>query len=611
MSEAIIQIAIQGQKTIEGKAGQSLWQILTGAGVLLEAVCGGKGTCGKCKVHVLSGQVVDRNGNPAQISKEGTYLACQVYPQGQVVLAEINPKGTTAKGKIGQIDIPSEYRKSSLKKSVIQPAYPTLTQNYALETMLRKALEKDLGEELIFELVALKELALLASGKTDKYTIVHWGNKVFTVEAEDTASAFYGVAFDLGTTTVAGMLININSGEVIAAAAETNPQTVYGADVISRIKVAERAEGLRKLSDAIRQCLNSLIGKLCKEAGITRHDIYFITLVGNSTMEHLLMNISPTSLTTPPYAQVFQYLPILSPQDISLDINPGGCITLLPNITSFVGADTTAAIMAVDQDLTDKLTLLIDLGTNGEIALGNRKRLLVTSTAAGPAFEGAQLSCGMRATGGAIDDVKITDNVTIHTIKNQKPAGICGSGIIKALAEMLRAGIVTPSGGFAGEDKVARLPAHIQTRFREHAGQKEFVLAFAEESANGSDIVITQGDIREIQLVKSSIYTGSQILMEALGVGPEAIEQVFLAGAFGSYVDLDSALAIGLIPVQERQKIRSVGNAAGEGAAKALLSSYNLQRCHKIASKAEFLELANNPLFQKRFIKNLAFPVAN
>ncbi|WP_019850416.1 ASKHA domain-containing protein [Desulfitobacterium sp. PCE1] len=603
------QIIIDGQNLIIAKnSAWTLMDTLTDAGVPMESVCGGKGTCGKCKVRVLSGEVMGCNGSFAEPEKDGSYLACRIYPLGQVVLDKITKRGVTAKGEIGRIHISSKDRVPVLRKSAVRPTYPTLTQNYSLQEMVNKVNDVKYKEMFNLHSTALQDIPLLARTKTEIYTLIHLDNNVTAVEAGDTSSVFYGVAFDIGSTTVAGMLMDMNRGEVVASAAETNPQTAYGADVISRIKAAEKSEGLKQLSDLIRHCLNNLICKLCSVIGIRTQDIYLMTIVGNSTMEHLLMGISPISLTIPPYVQVFKSIPPLPPQELSLDIHSGGRVVLIPNIASFVGADTTAAVMAVDQDLTPKLTLLIDLGTNGEIVLGNRERMIVTSTAAGPAFEGAQLSCGMRATDGAIDDIVILEDVHIRTINDQKPAGICGSGIIKALAEMVRRRIITFSGRFVESSQMSQLPPKLRSRIRERDGQREFVLAFAEESANGSDIVITQGDVRELQLVKSSICTGSQILMQSFGVNPEEIEQVFIAGAFGSFVDLDSALAIGLIPVHERKRVRSVGNAAGEGAAKALLSNNHIQRCQAIAEKAEFIELANHPQFQKSFIKNLAFP---
>lgn len=599
------QIIIEGQKKIDvSDEKRTLMESLTETGIFLESICGGKGTCGKCKVKVLGGQVVDRNGDPAKPEKDGLYLACQVYPVGEVVLDKIARKGVSAKGEIGRLAIPPKYRIPALRKSVVKPTYPTLEKNYSLQDMICAVSE----EGLHFAVQALRELALIALTKPEAYTLVYIEDMITAVEAGDTSSTLYGVAFDIGSTTVAGMLIDMNSGEVIAAAAETNPQTAFGADVISRIKVAETPEGLKNLSNLLRNCLDSLIGKLCISVGRVRQDIYLITVVGNSTMEHLLMGISPSNLTISPYVQVFKYLPPVPPEELTLDINPGGRVLLMPNIASFVGADTTGAAMAMDQDLTQNLTLLIDLGTNGEIVLGNRDRMIVSSTAAGPAFEGAQLSCGMRATAGAIDDITLGEDVSIRTIKDQKPAGICGSGIIKAIAEMVRAGIITSSGRLARGSQLNKLSSALQARIQEKDGHREFVLAFAAESAFGSDVVVTQADIREIQLVKSSICTGSEILMEGLGVSPEEVEQVFIAGAFGSFIDLDSALAIGLIPVKERQKVRSVGNAAGEGAAKALLSEYNINRCKAIADKAGFIELANHPHFQEIFLKNLEFP---
>lgn len=599
-----VRLTIKGTKSFTAETGRTLLDSTTAAGIMLEAACGGQGTCGKCGVRVLSGQVAGSDGVPAKADEGGYYPACQVYPLEDLVIDRISQSGAGSKGEIGNISIPREDLLPPVKKISVKPAYPALDNNYSLQEMIGLAA----GGITPTDIHALKELALIAPRKVKDLTLVLVSNEITAVEAGDTKSALYGAAFDIGTTTVAGMLVDINKGKVIAAAAETNPQAAFGADVISRIRAAGTTEGLGKLSSVIRECLNSLISSLCSTSGVSKRDIYIITVAGNSTMEHLLVGISPSSLTQSPYVPVFNHVHRFSPGRLGLDINPGGRIIMLPNIAGFVGADTVAAVIAADQDLTDKMTLLIDLGTNGELVLGNKDRLVVCSTAAGPAFEGAQLSCGMRAAAGAIEDVTVSDDVYINTIGDERPKGICGSGVIKAIAQLLKIGVITTSGRFSGGDRIDGFPESIKRRLLNNGGRKEFILAFAEESATGTDISITQGDIREIQLVKSSIFTGSQILMESFGVDPYEVEQVLIAGAFGNYIDLDSALAIGLIPRTGREKINPVGNAAGAGAVKALLSEKYLQRCCTISSQAGFIELANHKEFQRRFIRNLSFP---
>ncbi|MEW6424505.1 MAG: ASKHA domain-containing protein [Bacillota bacterium] len=599
-----IRIIIKDGKSIPAKTGRTVLDALTAAGIVLEANCGGRGKCGKCKIKVLSGQVADSSGQPAAPGEDGTYLACQVYPGEDLVVDKIEQAEASFKGEIGRLTPGGGESVSPVKKILVKPVYPTLENNYSLQEMIRRAA----GEKAPVCPNALKELALVASRKAKTVTLTVVSPEITAVEAGDTTAALYGVAFDIGTTTVAGMLVDVNRGGVVAAAAKTNPQASFGADVISRIVAAEKPDGLRRLASAVRECLNGIIERLCQTAGISNRDIYLITVAGNSTMEHLLMEIPPRSLAQSPYVPVFKYLPQFPPGELGLNINPGGRIVLLPIIGGFVGADTVAAVVAVDQDLTEKMVLLIDLGTNGELVLGNKNGLVVTSTAAGPAFEGAQLSCGMRAAEGAIDNVAVDGDVRYTTIGNERPKGICGSGVVKALAELLKAGIITPSGKFTDDPGAAVFPHLAKERLRKRNGRMEFVLAFGEETGTGRDITITQGDIREIQLVKSSICTGAQVLMETLGLTPGQVDEVLVAGAFGNFIDIDSALAIGLIPVTDRRKIRPVGNAAGTGAVKAILTREHLDRCSRVAEKAVLIELANQPEFQRRFLGNLPFP---
>ncbi len=596
---------MKGYEKLTVSTHDNLYTSLASQGIILEASCAGNGTCGKCKVSILEGELVDKNGEPARPTKDGSFLACQVYPSSHLTIDKISHMEVSSKGKVSEINIAKKDLTQGVKKVVVKPEYPVLKNNYSLQEMIKKASS---GKRPLQPQV-LRQLAEIALNKPPQLTLVLVNDEITFIEEGDTGSIFYGIAFDIGTTTVAGMLMNLSNGKMEAAASASNPQMSFGADVISRIKYAGKPEGLQLLSLLIRKTLNNIILQLCEKVSIPPESIYLVTAAGNSTMEHLLMEVNPKSLAVSPYVSTFNFLPSIAGKEINLDINPGGSVQLLPNITSFVGADMVAGIAAVDQDLTEKLTLLIDLGTNGEIALGNRDRLLVSSTAAGPAFEGAQLSCGMRAVEGAIDSVRIYNgDLTFTTINDGRPRGICGSGIIMAVAELYKVGIISEGGRLVDDPDAVEFPNLIEERLKVVNGEKEFVLAFAEESEDDPEVKITQHDIREIQLVKSSIYTGVQILANNFGIPVEDIEQILIAGAFGNYVDITSALDIGLLPGNKREIVRSVGNAAGEGSAKALLSKAILDRCFRIAEKAEFIELANDPGFQEKFIKNLSFP---
>ncbi len=607
----------QYRLTVEGReqqfkcpATQTLLQSLIDGGIYPEANCGGRGTCGKCKIQVLEGQVANKEGQPLSPGDDGTFLACQVYPQGNITISlkksEASQKGQVC-GNFAAQGTPL------IQKLVLTPEYPTVDNPYSIQEMIWQAInvqESSLwipaSSLILNEPKILRELSAITVIKPELITICLIGDKLVAVEAGDTASKLFGVAFDIGTTTVVGMLVDINARKIIATCSKTNPQSSFGADVISRIKAScELPEGLTKLSAMIRQCLNQIIVELCTSAGISSTSIYAAAIAGNSTMTSLLLEISPSTLIHKPYAALFKHIELLFPQEIDLDINSAGRVQVLPAIASFIGSDTTAAVLAVDQDILPRPLLLVDLGTNGEMVLGNGHKLCACSTAAGPAFEGAHIRDGMRAATGAIADVTINKDVRVEVIGNVRPSGICGSGIVKAVAELVKAGIIGQTGKF-NKSLTEVLPLGIRQRLINRGGQWEFVLVEGKDSATGMDISITQADIRQIQLVKSSICTGIEFLLDRIPVTTEL--DVCLAGAFGNYIDIDSAIIIGMFPGFARESIRSVGNAAGTGAVQALLYSDKLQRSIGIAGKVDYVELAAQPNFQNRFLENLSFP---
>lgn len=589
-------------------AGKSILHSLIEGGIFLEANCGGRGTCGKCKIQVLHGEVNDKDGVAVQPEKGNTYQACQVYPASDVTIL-LKSSEASQKGQAAEFFIDNEL--PLVKKAVLTPAYPTVDNHYSLQEMIYQAVGE--GKQAMSSLssldnaVILRQLNDVVETKPECITITILDNKVIAVEAGDTADRLYGVAFDIGTTTVVGMLVDINARQIIAVCSKNNPQASMGADVISRIQATYELEGgLERLSQLIRQCLNKLIVELCAMAGVDQNHIYAGTIAGNATMAHLVAEISPSTLVRKPYAALFKYMSPLDSLELELNMHPQGKMIILPNIASFIGSDTTAGILAIDQDIAETPRLLVDLGTNGEMVIGKGEGLYACSTAAGPAFEGAHIRDGMRATEGAICDVIIDEqDVKIQVIGNGKAAGICGSGLVKAVAELLNAGILHKSGRFNNPDKM-NLSDQLRNRLKRRDGQWEFVLSTGAQSASGTDVAITQADVRQLQLVKSSICTGIQFLKEKYNDCDQV--QVCLAGAFGNYIDIDSAITIGMLPGFKREQVASVGNAAGIGAVQTLLSAEKMQRCLAIAAKASYLELAALPEFQNRFLQNLNFP---
>lgn len=578
-------------------ADETILQALTDGGIYMEANCGGRGVCGKCKMQVIHGKVTGLGPNPAKPLQQNIYLACQIRPEenlfARLKKAEVSTKGNIAE-KFAVAGQPL------LEKRVLMPEYHLPGQHFSLREMFGRLLptQTPVSDEL------LQQLAEAMTTSPEHISVVLVNDEPIVVEAGDTSNSLFGLAFDIGTTTVVGMLIDFKAQNVIAVCSETNPQAAFGADVVSRITATEKPGNLEAQARVIRQCLNRVIQELCDSTKVSPNEIYALSIAGNSTMEHLLMSVSPLCLVRKPYSVRFKYIEPFAAREIGLNINCHGKVALLPNVTGFIGADTVAAIIAMDQDISPDQFLIVDLGTNGEMAIGNSDKIFACSTAAGSAFEGAHIRDGMRASTGAITEVSIDDDVRVKTIGGSKPLGICGVGVVKAIAELLKQKIITPSGRF-NRDFAGMTPS-LKHRLKHNNDQWEFVLVDAADTANGSDISITQADVRKIQLAKSAICSGLQILLER--EKPGAGMPVLLAGAFGNYIDIESALAIGMLPGFKREQVRSIGNAAGIGAVHTLLSKEKLARCISLSNRIECIELAACPDFQKKFLANLAFP---
>jgi len=598
-----------------------------GAGV--ESVCGGKGVCGKCKIRLEEGyfpkyritsaiastktnsKANEKFLNKLQV-KRGYRLACQTLIHGDIVVfvPEESRKGQQVVRK------EATARKIKLNPAVrkyyveLKPA--TLHQPLGDFERLAEKLEKTYHlKDLTIDYPALLSLQNTVRQGNWKVTAAVWKDREIIGVEPGKVDKGYGLAVDIGTTTVAGYLCDLTDGKVAATDAMMNPQVAYGEDIMSRINYATKGKnGLKQLHQAIIKGLNQIIANAAKKAGIRRTDIIDMAVVGNTCMHHLFMNINPRHLGRTPFPPAIHHSVDVKARDLGLRIGAGAYVHVLPNEAGFVGADNVGVLIAEEPYKQDRMLLIIDIGTNGELLLGNRQRLLSTSCATGPAFEGAEIRHGMRAAAGAIEKLKIdpkTKEVRFKVIGNERwntedknigARGICGSGIFDAAAQMFIAGIIDKSGRFNTGIK--------SPRSRVVNGEPEFVIAWAKETAIDHDIVICQKDIRAIQLAKGAMYSGARLMMNRLGI--TKIDKVILAGAFGSYIDKESAAVIGLFPDCDQKNVYAVGNAAGDGARIALLNTDKRNEADVMARQVEYVELTVEPNFNRTFTQSLIFP---
>ncbi|MBR2329319.1 MAG: DUF4445 domain-containing protein, partial [Clostridia bacterium] len=411
----------------------------------------------------------------------------------------------------------------------------------------------------------------------------------------------YGLAIDIGTTTAVTMLWDLNTYECLGTAARTNPQSLYGGDVISRIQHCAMSEtGLSELQCCIIGCVNDMIEELAQKHHVAPLHIYDITVVGNTTMGHLFLGIDPKPLARSPFAPVFTEGQRRRAYELNLSSAPLADVYFLPHMAGHVGADITGVLLSTGINEKQGAYLAIDIGTNGEILLSHNGKVLACSTAAGPAFEGACIYKGMRAAEGAIERVSIQDeDISISTIGDKPAVGICGSGLIDAVAALIKLGVIDSSGKMLSRAEAAHLPTKLIQRITEHDGKPAFALS--------GEVILTQQDIREVQLAKGAIRAGAETLMQSVGLAASDLDGVLLAGAFGSYIDKHSALEIGLLPDVSPEKIASVGNAAGAGASMALMSAAARKKAEVLAAEVKHIELSANPQFQEKYIEAMGF----
>ena len=442
-------------------------------------------------------------------------------------------------------------------------------------------------------------------------TVTSAGDSIIALEAGDTSRECCGIALDIGTTTVVGYLIDLASGATLATVSGLNPQTVYGGDLMSRIAFAMDDPGnTRKLRSKIVHYANELIGEACDQADVGREHIYRVVVVGNTCMHHLLLGIDPTFVGQAPHAPVLRPGYEVTARGAGLRVNVGAALFMLPIIAGFVGADTVGMILASRLESYDGIRIAADIGTNAEMVISVGGSLLACSSPAGPALEGAQIRCGMRAATGAIDRLWIDDDVRVRTIGNEPAVGICGSGLIDAVAALLNAGFLDPSGRLR-PDAIRAAGNRLAARARADRDDiQEFVLVWAPESGVGRDIVLSQADIRQLQLAKAAIVSGIILLQQIRNVDNDDVSELLLSGAFGNYVDIASVRRIGMIPDFPVSRVRYVANAAGLGAQMALVSETERCRAETLARQVEHVSLASHPDFQQIFVDATRFPTA-
>ena len=602
-------------------AGATLFDAASWNGIAVDSTCGGHGTCKKCRMRVVEGDVPVSRLDPRAFSPDelraGWRLACRARAERDLRV-EVPPLVTRPKAATVGVGRQVILRPAVQKRCVTLPEATLADQRTDVER-LRDALP-DL--ELRVELPAIRDLARalrsFEGGAGDRVvTAVIVDDVVVDVEPGDTSGRLFGIAFDLGTTTVVATLLDLATGTPAAVASLLNPQQPYGADVITRISATMMdPDALGRLTALAHEGLDQLVGEVCADGGVDRREVYEIALAGNATMVHLALGLSPEPLGVAPFVMAARSFDDLVAADLGVFVHPRARAYVFPALGAYVGGDIVAGALASGMDRDRRIRLFIDIGTNCEILLAAGDRLLATAAPAGPAFEGAAIRCGMRAAPGAVEGVKISDeDVLLQVIGDVAPVGLAGSGLVDAVAAMVAAGLVDASGRLVAPD-APEVPPGLAARLRQVGQERVFVLASRGDEIStelGDDpagwLYLSQRDIRELQFAKAAIATGWMLLLEEQGLTDADVAQVLLAGSFGSYLSPASAVRIGLVPDVALLRIVSAGNVAGEGAKMALLSLRERAAAQALLEEVHYVELSDRADFNDRFVDRLAFPV--
>ncbi len=589
-------------------SGTPVFDAASWNGIAIDSTCGGYGTCKKCKVRVVSGELPVGPIDPRAFTQgeldDGWRLACRAAARTDLVI-EVPPLETRPKAALAGVGRHVILRPSVQKRHVVVEE-PTLEDQ---RPDLKRILDAIDDLEPTAPLAVLRTLGGTLRSSGFDVTAVVVDEELIDIEPGDTTARRYAIAYDLGTTTVVATLLDLESGQPLAVRSMLNRQQPFGADVITRISATMmEPEALGKLRERAHETFAELTAEVCEEAGVQPREVYEITVCGNQTMTQLALGIDPEPLSMAPFVVTTNSFPDVHASDFGVEVHPLAHAFVFPSLGAYVGGDIVAGMLATGMTRDQRLRLFIDVGTNSEIALGSSERVLATAAPAGPAFEAAQIKCGMRAADGAIEGVKIDgDELRLQVIGDVAPIGMCGSGLVDVVSELVRTGLLDHSGRFIDADAAAESHPAFADRFATIGKERIFILERRGTTAEDS-VFISQRDIRELQFAKASIATGWQILLSDLGVEPGEIQQVLLAGSFGAYLTPLSAVRIGLVPKLALPRIISAGNVAGEGAKIAALSARERAEADAILREVQYVELSGRSDFNDLFIDQLAFP---
>jgi uncharacterized 2Fe-2S/4Fe-4S cluster protein (DUF4445 family) len=590
--------------------GVTLFDAASWNGVAIDSTCGGHGTCKKCKIRIVTGtapvSALDARAFGADELRAGWRLACRALAETDL---EIEVPPLTTRPKAATVGVGRQViLRPAAQKRYLELDEPSLADQRTDAERVLAALD-DL--ELHVDLAVLRRLGRVLRAADFRVTAVIVDDVLIDVQPGDTTARLYGIAFDLGTTTVVATLLDLTTGTPLAVAAMLNKQQPFGADVITRISATMMDPGaLTAMSDLARQTMAQLAAEVCEQAGVDKSDVAEVAIAGNATMTHIAFGIDPEPIGLAPFIMAARQLPPVRAADLQLPVHDASPVFTFPAFGAYVGGDITAGLLAAGMNRDSRIRLFIDIGTNCEIVLGNRDWLLATAAPAGPAFEGAAIRCGMRAADGAIEVVSITpDGVDLQVIGDTAPAGLCGSGLVDAVAGLIGAGLLDGSGRFAPEAVAAQIAPALAARLTMLGQERVFVLHWLGEPGDAArSIYLSQRDVRELQFAKAAIATGWQVLLDEAGLRAADVQQVLLAGSFGSYLSPASAMALGLVPSLPVLRIVSAGNVAGEGAKMALLSMRERAAAMALVEEVRYVELSDRTDFNDSFVEQLQFP---
>jgi len=602
---------VSSERVITVPTGVSAFDAASWNGIAIDSTCGGYGTCKKCKIKVTNGEVPpskldSRAFTQAEIS-DGWRLACLVRTVTDI---SIDVPPLTTRPKAATVGVGRQViLRPAVQKRYVELSEPSLHDQ---RTDIVRLLDAVDDIEASASLAAIRNLPQTLRSSNFKVTAVFIEQELIDIEPGDTTAIRYGIAFDLGTTTVVATLLDLNTGTPLAVASMLNKQQPFGADVITRISATMLdPAALGRLRGLAQATLSELTVEVCTKAEINPLHVYEVALAGNATMTQLVLGIDPEPLGVAPFIMASADYPDVEAAELGLSIHPRAKAVILPSLGAYVGGDIVAGALASGMDRDKRLRLFIDVGTNCEIILGNGEKILATAAPAGPAFEAASIKCGVRAASGAIETVKIVDgDFVIGTIEDSPAIGICGSGLVDACACLVQVGLLDHSGRFVTDEIAKEVSPILAPRLVDREGERVFVLTWGATVGDPSDAVfLTQRDIRELQFAKAAIATGWALLLEEFDVEARDIQQVLLAGSFGSYLSPASAIKIGLVPKLSVLRIISAGNVAGEGAKMVLLSAQERHGANALLDEIDYIELSDRADFNDKFVERLSFPV--